>query len=472
MSAHGTNLANAPEIEYMIAKVLIKDFELLRKYKWHTQETAKEQDTILCTLLALRLTCKHLEKAQIIKACVFKEVAFIASFSQLERLRFPRESALVSIAPFVRKVKFLPSPFNLDLDPVFFAQLTNGLLEHLPDLPLRSKRHVDTYWGGVIPVSHPDIMECWGDYQEKAQDDHNYLLSGVLQSLWTAGLFLLTQANHFELASMHGRHPLVPSYDIEGPDVCKTCTGCRCRLNDLSQLGNYELFRTAIQCLAPLQHFRPIQSLSISSELAAAVPEWRDMLWVDLDVGQVRSLSLPSCAYWDEEFDRLARGQAIENALVQVLQKPFPALQRLEIAHSVAIPLVQWPPQQHPTFPSLRLLQLHGLQLRLWPLAAIMASSPALKTIIISDCTPHTNNAMTDGWRLLYDALRMHQNAYNMHLIFNEVWHKFEMLSFIFGRSTFDPNAQNLSPDYRKLFMYLAGLGQWDNTLHQWFEML
>ena len=135
----------------------------------------------------------------------------------------------------------------------------------------------------------------------------------------------------------------------------------------------------------------------------------------------------------------------MEGGLVRVFQKRLPTLRQLEITHSADVPHVEWPPRQYPAIPSLRLLQLHGLQLRLRPLASTIADCPDLKMIYVAHCKPGLKTlGQRDGscCSMPYG----YRNVVDMHLIFDAVLDKIDTLSFIFSRCTFDAASQQFHP--------------------------
>jgi hypothetical protein len=420
------------------------------------------------------MTCKEFALVRSIKAAIFKEVSLRATIFHVHRLRFPKHSGLLDVAQFVKKVIFLPSPFTPNLDQVFFREIIRDLHVHRPRLPLYSRRHIDTYWRRRIPEATNDseVTNFWNHHLTNALRDFDYVRSRELLCLWTSSLVTLHNAEQFELSSLTGNHPLVGSYDIAGEDgVCANCSVAKYRLRYFSRGQGAELFQTATQCLFSLQRSRLIKSFSISIELAAAFTGWRTVSWLDLDLSRLEELTIPSCASWDDEAGFRARAQAMESALVQVLQKPLPSLKHLDISHFVFTPLIKWPHQHHTSLPRLQSLHLCGLNLRLRLLASTMASCPDLRTISISDCRPAPKLAGPDGWKVLFDAVIGHQNCNSMHLTFDEVWDKDYGLNFSFDRATFRARTEPINPHLRELFMYLAGSGPWTEYLRTWFEL-
>ncbi|OAP60272.1 hypothetical protein AYL99_05274 [Fonsecaea erecta] len=362
MSASEENLA--PEIQYMVVGVLVAEFERLSNPIWSREHKA-DIYCVLSTLLSVRLTCRGFSQAGIIKAAVFKEVTL-----QATRLSFNclRPSSLLSIAPFVRKTSFLPTPFSTSLDLKGFTRALEILSQHESDLPVRGRKHVEGHWG-AIPTTESEVAAAFGNHRGKARVDEYIMNSGEL-------------------------HPLDPSED--------------------SGAGDGQMFTTAIQCLE--SSCMDINAIFIHRTLAQHFSITPPPSWNLLDLSRLETLKFPDLVIeeHDNEYDLMERDAAAEFCLTSLLQKPLPNLRELSVDRYVPFPRLTLPSLSPITLPRLRTLTLGGILLGIEHLTDIVTSCTALREVSLRDCHPQGPDGLrledptNEEWQPLFNALSHH----------------------------------------------------------------
>ncbi|KIW32505.1 hypothetical protein, variant [Cladophialophora immunda] len=409
-----------PEIQYMVVEVLVAEFEWLNSRIWLREHRA-DKHRVLSTLLSLRLACQSFGDANIIKAVVFKEITLQATVLNFNRLR---RTGFLSIAPFVKKINFLPTPFNISLKLRGFTRALEILSQHESDLPVRCKRHVATHWGH-IPTTEAEVAAAFRNYGQQAYMDQDIINSGELQCLWTATLRTFRHANDFELLSLFGRHPLDPS-DDSGTLHCKSCEESKCTLYDRTCVSESQMFRTAIQCLGSAN--AQIKSLTIHRTLAQHFNGGLSASWDLLDLSTLESFKFPDLEIVEDDYegDMAERDAAVETCLAQFLRKPLPSLREWSVDHYVAYPRMPLPSLSHIFLPRLRFLTLGGILLRIPRLAQIVTSCVALEDITLRDCHPQgpggrrLEDPGDEAWQPLFDALSQHPTL--THITIADEW--------------------------------------------------
>ncbi|KAH0837212.1 hypothetical protein AYO21_08131 [Fonsecaea monophora] len=408
MSAMTMNLE--PETQYMVAEALVAEFRWLGDRAWQREREA-DRHRVLCTLQALRLTCRSLGQAKIIKAAIYEEITLQATTLEFDRLT---PTAIMSLAPFVRKVNFLPTPFVTSLDLGAFTRVLWVLSQHESNLPLRCQRHVARQWGD-IPTTEAGIAAAFRAHGKQANVDEYLITCGELQCLWTAALRSFQHANSFELLSVFDSHPLDPS---EHPGIlhCDSCLESKYALFDRTGASEGQMLRTAIQCLASSN--AQIKTLSIHRSLAQHFPTWPSASWNLLDLSSLKTFKFPDLEIVEDDDDEhfVERDAAVENCLVQFLRKPLPNLRELSIDHLTPEPRMTLPLLPMGSLAHLRNLTLGGIRLQVSRLATIITSCVALEDISLRDCHPRGPGGRVlegpgdDAWRPLFDALSQHLN--------------------------------------------------------------
>ncbi|KIY00863.1 uncharacterized protein Z520_03529 [Fonsecaea multimorphosa CBS 102226] len=409
-----------PDIQYMVVGVLVAEFEWLSNRIW-LQEHVDDKHRVLSTLLSLRLTCQHLGQANIIKAAVFKEVTLQATTLSMNRIT---NTNLSSIAPFVRKINFLPTPFITNLELGDFTRVLEILSEHESNLPVRSRRHVETQWG-AIPRTEARVTIAFNMHLKQALLDQSSIYSGELLCLWTIALRIFQHTTEFELFSIFGRHPLDPSED-SGMTHCPSCLESKNTLYDRTGVSEGQMLKTAIQCLVSSN--AQIKSFSLHRTLAQHFKEVPSATWDLLDLSRLETLKYPDLEIVEDEYadDIEERDAAARRCLVRSLEKPLLNLRELNVDHYVEVPRLKLPHLSLIVLPCLRSITLGGVLVRVPRLAHTVTSCVALEDIYLRNCHPMgpDGSVVVDPedreWEPLFDALSHHPNL--GHFTITDQW--------------------------------------------------
>ena len=402
----------------------------------------------------------------IIKAAVFSEIELQADQQQFDNLR---RMDLSSFTPFIKKVTFLPSPFSSTFDAETFGEIMRTMVHNRINLPYHCKKHMKNYWDGSVPSTDREISAAYRDHVRQGRIDRGLARLGELQCFWTMWLRAMQHAEHFEVSSLIGRHPLLPLKDECGVD---SYPHLRCSLRAHSNVNGDDLFRTAVQCLA--HSGRDIKSFSVNSEIAQNFVGWSLPSWNQLSFQGLETFKFPSYGFWDEAAGKHARNAIMDDALGHIFRKSFPQVRDMHIYRNVAYPCMNWPPRSGLNFPRLGSLSLQGLELKLPWLGALVVRCRQLHTIYMRDCTPAGNQQPGgDGWRPLFDGIRhRHPTTTPINVTLESVWDWYSHgFSLSFNSNTALGNRRRDYGEYEnELELYMANRGPWTENLRSQFE--
>ncbi len=331
----------------------------------------------------MRSISKEQAASATIKAALFRTIELTATQKEMRALK---STDLTFLAPFIRKVTFLPSPDHLCLGQRDIRELFPGSTG--ADKIIKSFTH-----------------------QERARQDKSLFNGNTLYGVWTALLRQLQIAHSYHVHSLLANHPFLSDLAPEATDT-SGINNAAVRIEqtrDILHLSSYpgyvDFMRTVLQCLASVQS--KVKALEIDCELLYCPNGWYSRTeWRSLYLDNLRSLKfitpLFRQGHGEEAPDGYPRDWTISAAMDTIFANMACYPQNLELIRYVGLPSTMLQLSQPHRLRLLQTFRLEDIEIDPAPLKAAMLIMTHLREV-------HFKNCLAEPWKPVFEAL--HQNA-------------------------------------------------------------
>jgi hypothetical protein len=217
---------------------------------------------------------------------------------------------------------------------------------------------------------------------------------------------------------------------------------------------------------------RTIRRLEVEGTFSPGFDWLNQPKWANINIDNLEHLVFkPACAVFGEDWYDLEQTLALEDrsgaALCSILAKCAQAIEVLELDFGCS---TTWPAEGAVVeLPKLRHLNVGNIRVRPREFASCIGRAKSLASITMNS-TFLDSGSHSSEWRLVWDAIRNHENRIELDLTTVQVYNR----DFIVRLHSPTPSAVDLDPDagyeIRSLCDYLSKAGDWNETLTKFFR--
>ena len=354
----------------------------------------------------------------IIKAVLFRSLEFQATEESLIRLK---QTNIASLAPFVKKLIFLPTYNSKTLDLPEFAAVVRNIADHKQELldsdsdELENvKQYITTRWHGEVPVSNEneEMSDAFDAFAQSVYIDEKLMIDGAFKDTWLDCFLKFPGLNSISLRTPLLYHPFNPSWVHGNGTYVTQCMGCVDSVDTLGKdfgSGGFHIFDTVAQCMlaAPSR----ILNLSIEWELLVTLfANWERQAWKDLTLDHLKRLTIRNAVNnIDLQVHDAEDFTEVWKLSVEALLEKSPAsLEELEIYCCCQYPQMEWPAIRCFGLILLRQLSIGGVIVDPGSFAQDIAKLDNLEKLRVAGCDIDVEGS-SNSWKAVFDALRDHQ---------------------------------------------------------------
>ncbi|EXJ67161.1 uncharacterized protein A1O5_09808 [Cladophialophora psammophila CBS 110553] len=412
----------------------------------------------------------------VIKSILFDHITFRATRDQLSRVL---ETPFATFGPFVRKVTFRPSLCSPDVARDDFERL---LAIYTCQRGPHHQHHTAEWheiwymyqrFGAKCPGTTGTVTAAYTFYAECANEDVGILQNGSLQRAWIAALKTFPGASSFVIGNIPSFWPQGVYFRENGLKAeCEFCNDNIRALTTLSAFGDVQLFRVATECLVSAN--MRIVDFKLDSNVLRT-DKFED-LSSQLRFDHTTHFSFYETPYFPyqsrmvhDEFSCFDRVTMLCSTLMKGFQDTVQVLSMERSERNVKVFCTLAHMNWDMKLPALRTLHLTNMPFPASQLQADLGHCRELQCLLFEGCWPREGPR---GWKLLFDAIREHPNSLQLH--FREVYSERGAFDFDFPNPDVfsDPTPSSPEDEYeigRRLCLYLAGRGEWNHYLEDWF---